>query len=250
MVADVIGRRLRKTLALAGVIACGLVGAAVPAEGSPSPPDRLDVLIQAGGFLAPDGQSITVTVLARCPEKWALQQALVTVTQPQASGSASFPLTCTGTFGLAFHIAVPTSGAEFELGQADVAAVVTVKRGRTEQVQDAGVVEVDPIILVDFGDRMAHLRDGGQAVDVDVTVACPRQTTGRPSRVGIFQGQVSGFGGFTPVCDGQPHQFTVFVEASGGLFQPGNALVVPDVEVEWQGRIFIFFANDPIQIVV
>lgn len=250
MVADVIGRRLRKTLALAGVIACGLAGAAVPAEASPSPPDRLDVLIQAGGFLAPDGQSITVTVLARCPEKWAVQQALITVTQPQASGSASFPLTCTGTFGLAFHIAVPTSGAEFELGQANVAAVVTVKRGRTEQVQDAAVVEVDPIILVDFGDRMAHLRDGGQAVDVDVTVACPQQTTGRPSRVGIFQGQVSGFGGFTPVCDGQPHQFTVFVEASGGLFQPGNALVVPDVEVEWQGRIFIFFANDPIQIVV
>ena len=28
------------------------------------PPDRLEVTLQPGGFLAPDGQSITVSVLA------------------------------------------------------------------------------------------------------------------------------------------------------------------------------------------
>ena len=249
MVSSVIRRHFRKALGIAGLIAFSLAGATLPAAAGPSPPDRLDVLIQHGGFLSPDGQTISVVVLARCPERWAVQQALVTVTQPQASGSASFPLTCTGTFGLAFHIAVPTSGAEFALGQAVVEAVVTVQRGRTEQVEDARVVDVDPTILVDFGDRVAHLRDGGQAVDVDVTVGCPRQTTGRPSRVGIFQGQVSAFGDFTPLCDGQPHQFTVTIEASDGHYQPGNALVVPDVAVEWEGRIFSFFANDPIQLV-
>jgi len=250
MIANAIWRRVRKALALAGVIAFGVAGATLPAEAGPRPPDRLEVLIQAGGFLAPDGQTITVSVLARCPEKWAVQEALITVTQTHASGSASFPLTCTGTFGLAFRVAVPTSGAEFELGQADVAAVVTVNRGRTEQVEDAQVVDVDPIILVDFGDRMARLRDGGQALDVDVTVACPMQTTGLPSRIFVFQGQVSAFGGFTPLCDGQPHQFTVTIEASDGLYQPGTALVGPFVEVEWEGHSFIFFSNEPIQIVV
>jgi hypothetical protein len=249
MVAGVTWRQAWKAFALAGVIVGGLVGAALPAEASPSPPDRLDVLIQHGGFLSPDGQTITIAVLARCPERWALQQAEVTVTQPQASGSASFPLTCTGTFGLAFRIAVPTSGAEFELGQADVAAAVTVQRGRTEQVADARVVDVDPNIVVDFGDRMARLRDAGQAVDVDVTVACPRQTMGRPSRVGIFQGQISAFGALTPLCDGQSHKSTVTVEAADGRYQPGHALVGPFIEVEWEGRIFIFYANDPIQLV-
>jgi hypothetical protein len=248
MVVGVVWRHVR-AFALSGVVALALAGGALPAEASPPPPDRLEVFLGTGGFLAPDGQSITVSVLARCPEKWTVQQALVSLSQPQASGSASFPLTCTGQFGLAFHVTVPSSGSEFLLGQAEATAVVTVTRGRTEQVKDVQTVDVDPTILVDFGDRMARLRDGGQAVDVDVTVACPRQTTGRPSSIGIFQGQASGFGSFLPICDGQPHLFTVTVEASTGLYQPGNALVVPNVDVEWEGRIFNFFANDPIQIV-
>ena len=242
-------RRLR-ALVIAGV--SGLVlaaGGALPADAGPPFPDRLEVRVQAGASLAPDGQSINVSVLARCPEKWTVQQALVTVTQPQASGSASFPLTCTGNFGLAFRIAVPASSGEFEIGAAEVAAVVTIKRGRTEQVQDTRIVEVNPIILVDFGDRMARLRDGGQAVDVDVTVACPGQTTGQASSIFIFQGQVRGVGGFVPVCDGQPHLFTVTVEATDGLFQAGSALVGPVVEVEFEGTRFLFFANDPIQLV-
>lgn len=242
-------RRLR-ALVIAGV--SGLVfaaGGALPADAEPPFPDRLEVRVQAGASLAPDGQSINVSVLARCPERWTVQQALVTVTQPQASGSASFPLTCTGNFGLAFRIAVPASSGEFELGMAEVTAVVSIKRGRTEQVQDTRIVTVDPIIQVDFGDRVALLRDGGQTVDVDVTVACPRQTTGQASSIFIFQGQVRGVGGFVPVCDGQPHLFTVAVEASDGLFQVGSALVGPVVEVEFEGTRFLFFANDPIQLV-
>lgn len=224
-------------------------GGALPANAGPPFPDRLEVRVQAGAGLAPDGQSINVSVLARCPERWTVEQALVTVAQPQASGSASFPLTCTGNFGLAFRVTVPASSGEFEIGPAEVTAVVTIKRGRTEQVQDVGIVDVDPIIVVDFSDRTARLRDAGQAADVDVTVACPRQTTGLASRILIFQGQVSGVGNFVPVCDGQPHLFTVVVEASEGLFQAGNALVVPSVEIEFEGRRFLFFANDPIRLV-
>lgn len=239
-----------RALVITGV--AGLVlaaGGALPADAGPPFPERLEVRVQAGAGLAPDGQSINVSVLARCPEKWTVQQALVTVAQPQASGSASFPLTCTGNFGLAFRVTVPAASGEFELGPAEVTAVVTIKRGRTEQVQDTRIVDVDPIILVDFGDRMALLRDGGRAVDVDVTVACPRQTTGLASKVFIFQGLVRGVGGFVPVCDGQPHLFTVAVEASEGLFQAGNALVGPSVEIEFQGERFLFFSNEPIQLV-
>jgi hypothetical protein len=58
-----------------------------------------------------------------------------------------------------------------------------------------------------------------------------------------------GVGGFVPVCDGRPHLFTVAVEASDGLFQAGSALVGPAVEVEFEGTRFLFFANDPIQLV-
>jgi hypothetical protein len=239
-----------RALVLAGLIGLVLAaGGALPADAAPPFPDRLEVRVQAGAGLAPDGQSINVSVLARCPEKWTVQQAQVTVTQPQASGSASFPLTCTGNFGLAFRVTVPAVSGEFELGPAEVTAMVTIKRGRTAQVQDTRVVDVDPIIVVDFGDRIARLHDGGQAADVDVTVACPRQTTGLASRIFIFQGQVSGVGGFVPVCDGQPHQFTVTVETSDGLFQAGNALVGPSVEIEFQGERFLFFSNEPIQLV-
>ena len=248
MGSDLAWRRLR-ALTAAGVSALVLAGGVLPAEAGPRFPDRLEVHVQPGAGLNPDGQSINVSVLARCPERWTVQQALVTVSQPQASGSASFPLTCTGSFGLAFGVTVPTTSGEFQLGPAKVTAVVTINRGRTEQVQDTETLNVDPVIVVDFGDRMARLRDGGQAAAVDVTVACPRQTTGQASRIFIFQGQVSGVGGFVPICDGQRHLFTVAVDASGGLYQPGNALVAPFVEVEHEGQLFAFIANDPIELV-
>ena len=99
-----------------------------------------------------------------------------------------------------------------------------IKRGRTEQTQDSQVVRVEPTVLVDLADT-ALLQDAGQAVLIDVTAACPVGATGQQSYVNVSQGQASGNGLYLPTCDGQRHTFTVSVQTSQALFQPGARVV-------------------------
>ena len=80
-------------LALA-VLGAG-AGLAAPVNARQSPGPVVD--IQSAGGLAPDGSSIVVQLLASCPERWTVVEAVVAVSQPQASGQASFPLTCIGS---------------------------------------------------------------------------------------------------------------------------------------------------------
>ncbi len=244
---DVVKRRVR-VLALAGLVGFLLTGSAQPAEGSPvqSP----EVVLGSAAGLAPDGRSVAVNLLAKCPERWTVVETLVTVSQPQASGHASFPLTCTGSFQ-SFTVTVQSSGAAFLLGEAQATASVLIKRGRTAEAQDSDVVTVEPTVFVDLADT-ALVQGGGEAVLIDVTAACPVGSSGQQSYVNVSQGQTtSGNGFYVPTCDGQRHTFTVNVQASQGLFQPGGAHGITFAFVQAGGQSFAGIdENTQLQLVV
>lgn len=230
-------------LTLAAVI--GLLAAgSVPADARESAGPRVD--IQSAAWLAPDGQSINVQVLASCPERWTVVEAVVVVSQPGASGQGSFPLTCIGSLR-PFGVNVQSAGGTFQLGDAQANASVIIRRGRTERAQDAEVIDVQPAVSVELDDT-AQLESGGAAL-IDITVACPVGTNGQQSFVNISQGQASGNGSYVPVCDGRPHTFNVRVLASRGAFQPGTAQALTFANIEHEGTGFSGVDDGPIQIV-
>jgi len=84
---------------------------------------------------------------------------------------------------------------------------------------------------------------------IDVTTACPVGSTGQQSYVNVSQGQASGNGFYVPVCDGREHTFTVSVQASQGVFQPGSAQALTFAFVEEGGDSFAGVDDGQIQIV-
>src|SRR5215216_4780145 len=182
-----VSRHRIRVLILAAVVGLLGVGGA-PAEARLSPGPIVD--IQSAAWLAPDGSSITVQLLASCPERWTVVEAVVAVSQPQASGQASFPLTCIGSLR-PISVRVPSAGGAFQLGEAQANASLLIQRGRTEQAQDAEVIDVQPAVFVELADT-ARLESGGGAILIDVTVACPVGANGQQSFVGVTQGQTSG----------------------------------------------------------
>jgi hypothetical protein len=221
-------------------------GAAMPAQTPTSPGPVVD--IQSAGGLAPDGGSISVQLLASCPQRWTVVEALVAVSQPQASGQASFTFPCISSLRM-FTVVVPSTGGTFELGEALATASVTIKRGRTERAQDSQLVQVQPTVFVDLA-ATARLENGGEAVQIDVTVACPVGANGRLSAVNVSQGQTaSGNGSYTPICDGQQHTFAVRVPASQGVYKVGDARALTFANVEHRGNSFTGVDDSPVQIV-
>jgi hypothetical protein len=72
----------------------------------------------------------------------------------------------------------------------------------------------------------ATLVDGGQAVDVAVTVTCPAGGVVLEAFLYVTQqGNESDFAFFQPVCDGTPHDFIVRAQAVDFVFQRGKARV-------------------------
>jgi hypothetical protein len=233
-------------LTLAAVIVLFGTGG-VPAEaGQPRDP-FLDIHSAAG--LAPDGHSITVELLWSCPLRWTVVDAVVTVSQPQASGQASVPLRCIDQV-LPVTVTVPSSGGTFALGEAQVNASVLIKRGRTQLVEHAEVVDIQPTVFVDLAET-ARLESGGGAVVIDVTVACPVGASGQPSSyVNVSQDQASGSGNYQPVCDGSRHTLSVRVPASRGVYHLGAAQALTFADVGHEGcNCFSGFDESPIQIV-
>ena len=222
-------------LALATVVVLVGVGAAAPADARRASGPFVELHSVAG--LAPDGGSIAVQVLASCPERWTVVEAVVSVSQPQASGRASFPLTCIGSVR-PFNVTVPSSGGIFDLSDAQATASVVISRGKTASTHDARTLSVDPIVAVELAET-AQLESGGNAVVIGVTVACPVGTTGRRSGLNISQsGRTSGNGFYVPVCDGTAHTFSIRVEASTGVYQAGIAQALTFADVEHDGRVF------------
>jgi hypothetical protein len=225
-----------RTLALAGVVALlGVLAAAAPAAARVTAGPAVQIQGVAG--LAPDGRSVSVQVLASCPERWTVVEAVVRVSQPGASGQASFPLSCIGSMRL-FGVSVPSSGGAFQLGSAQVSASVVIKRGKTARADDSQILTAQPTVLVELAET-ARLENGGGAVVIDVAVACPAGTTGRESRLVVSQaGRTMGVGTYLPICDGSRHTFTVRVLASQGVYEAGIAQALTFADIEFGGEIF------------
>jgi hypothetical protein len=237
------GHHIRSLVVALGI---GLLGASgAPAEARQSPGPIVD--IQSAATLTPDGQSITVQLLASCPERWTVVEAVVAVSQPQASGQASFPLTCIGSLR-PFSVTVPSGGGTFQLGNAQASASVLIERGRTERAQDAGIVDVQPGVFVELADT-ARLESGGGAVLIDVTSACPVGANGQQSFVGVSQSPAYGNGTYFTVCDGRHHTVTVRVQASQGAYRVGSAQAQTFANVEHGGNGFSGFDESAVQIV-
>jgi len=146
------------------------------------------------------------------------------------------------------------SGAPFTLGDAQGTAAVIVKRGKTQQAQDSELLLVQPNVVVALANT-ALLRDGGEAVLIDVTVACPVGAIGLASSdVSVGQDQMGGLAAgvasYVPTCDGQPHTVSIRVTATAGrLFQTGSALATTFAAVEAGGNEFLGVDQKTIQIV-
>ena len=193
---------------------------ATPAEARRlSPPPTVE--IHSGARLAVDGGTVQVDLAARCPERWTVVEARLTVTQAQATGAAPFSLSCTGGWRV-MSVTVPAADGVFRLADAQVDALVRIERGRTEEVRDSDAVRLLPTVFTDVADMAALDASGGSAI-IDVTYACPAGATPVESSARIVQGQVVGAGTFMPVCDGSLHTVGVTVTASGGVLQPGSA---------------------------
>jgi hypothetical protein len=235
----------RNALVLAAVLA-GLSAVASPAQAAGQRQAFLDIHSAAG--LAPDGRTMTVDLLASCPLRSTVVEAVVTVSQPQASGRASFALDCIDQIR-AIRVTVPSSAGTFMLGEAAVTASIVLQRGKTQRVEDVQLVDVQPSVHVDLADT-ARLESGGAAVSIDVTVACPVGATGLPSAyVNVTQGGVSGAGNYLPVCDGVPHTFTVRAQSFGGTYAPGAARALTFADVVYDGIFMPGVDDSPVTIV-
>ena len=224
-----------RTLAFGGLIAVLTALAAAPAGARFQEPPAVDIHGQAG--LAPDGRSISVNLIASCPERWTVVEAVVRVSQPSGSGQASFPLTCIGSMR-PFSVTVPATAGSFQLGTAHVTASVVIQRGKTARADDSETATVQPTVLVELAES-GQIQAGGAAVLLDVTVACPAGTTGRQSGLVVSEaGRVMGSGPYTPICDGSPHLFTVLVTSTQGLYEPGIAQALTFADIEHNGEVF------------
>ncbi len=233
-------KTVARILALAGLVAILGFGASAPVGASPASAPAVDIQPAAG--LAPDGRSIGIQVLASCPERWTVVEAVVRVSQTGVSGQASFPLTCIGSLR-PFNVTVPSSDGAFQLGDSQVSASVVIKRGRTARADDSQIVPLFPIVLVELAET-AQLESGGGAVVIGVAVACSAQTSGIESRLVVSQGQAQGVGIYVPICDGSPHTFTVRVEASQGVYQAGIAQSLTFANVVYAEEIFYGIDDD------
>jgi hypothetical protein len=211
------------------------------------PPTGPTVDLQSAAGLAPDGKSMTVQVAASCAERWTVLEAVVTVSQAQASGRGSFPLTCIGSVRV-FTAVVPAASGTFRLGDAEATAFVTVRRGKTDRAQDADIVSVQPRVTVELAD-IARLESGGGAVSITVTAACPVGANAQQSYVNVSQGQTIGSGTYVPVCDGSTHVFDVLVRAAQGTYQTGAAGALTFANVEHAGTGFSGVDEQQVEIV-
>jgi hypothetical protein len=81
---------LRRVRAFTLIVLLGLLVVGAPSAWAAPPRPPVVELGTAAG-LAPDGRSMSIEVIARCPEKGTLLEAAVTVSQPQATGLGRFP---------------------------------------------------------------------------------------------------------------------------------------------------------------
>jgi hypothetical protein len=229
----VIRRRQFRRLLFVGLLAAASIGATPAAAASHLDP-MVEVRSPAG--LAPDARSVLVELTVFCPENRMVEQAGVSVAQPQASGHAALPVLCDGVARYV-TVAVPSNGGQFVTGSAQVSAVLAVRQGRAKEVRDSAQVPVEPLVKVTVASE-ARLGGGGEAVLIDVTAACPASSAGQLSDVWVFKYPAHGMGTFTPTCDGSPHTVTVTVPAANEPFPVGSGFASSTVRIQEDGVTF------------
>jgi hypothetical protein len=126
------------------VVIVTTLGTAIAAPAGADRKPKVTVEIAPTATLAEGGQAVIVEVTASCPRNWQVLEALVTVSQPQASGMGFFPLTCTGR-SQTFTVTVRSFGAAFEPGEALASAFLLIlRRDQTQQAQDSAVLQILP----------------------------------------------------------------------------------------------------------
>jgi hypothetical protein len=138
--------RQDRRMALLGVLVVGVavLGSVITAPAGAAPKPKVTVEIAATGTLDEGGQAVIVALTASCPRQWQVLEALVTVSQSQASGEGFFPLSCTGR-DQTFSVTVRSFGAAFAPGEAQASAFVLIeRRGGTQQAQDSAVLQILP----------------------------------------------------------------------------------------------------------
>ena len=67
--------------------------------------------------------------------------------------------------------------------------------------------------------------------------------------MGVSQGNTTGGGSFTPVCDGAEHTFRVTLGTFQGTFVPGDARALSFGTISYDGRSFTGVGDRPVQLV-
>ena len=235
-----------RTLGLA--LACALVAGLAVASGEARRPAPPTVELGSTALLAPDGLSFTTSVTGSCADRSTVQEARLTASQARASGDGTFAPACIGPFPRPFPVTVVSRSGVFALGSVQATATLVVQRGKIEQAQDSGALQLEPAVVVDLAET-ARLVDGGRAVSIGVAVSCPPGPLGLQSYVVVSQGNVVGRGFYEPVCDGAVHTFTVTAVASEGTFRAGDARSLSFADVVWNGSFFTGVGDEPLRIV-
>jgi hypothetical protein len=126
---------------LATLMAAFSVTLAAPhVDAMPRPKASVEVADTAA--LAPDGRSVTIDITASCARGWQVLEAFITISQPQTSGTAGIPLSCTGRVQT-FAVTVSSLGVAFQPGDAQASGFVLIeRRGRTQQAQDSVTIQL------------------------------------------------------------------------------------------------------------
>jgi hypothetical protein len=234
-----------RPLVLAGLVGLLVAGGAQVAQAHRTP---LSVeILSEQATVSPDGRSISFVIETQCDRKWTIEEARVTATQPQASGSGSFTPRC-NRIPTVVDVTVPVTTGTFQTGPASVTASLVVGQGPAKRDQDSATVRVRPSVSLFLADRATLQSDG--AVRIDVTVTCPMSAVGRGGEARIYDGRIVGTGTFGPTpCDALPHTVSVRVASSDGSFQVGSAEASAFVSIEEGGDFFSSFDLRTIQIV-
>jgi hypothetical protein len=126
---------------LATLMAAFSVTLAAPqVDAMPRPKASVEVADTAA--LAPDGRSVTIDITASCARGWQVLEAFITISQPQTSGTAGIPLSCTGRVQT-LAVTVSSLGVAFQPGDAQASGFVLIeRRGRTQQAQDSVTIQL------------------------------------------------------------------------------------------------------------
>lgn len=222
-------RTARSLLIALTALSLLLVGLAPAGAARLHDPPPAEVRVAAIANIGAGGSAV-IEAWVRCRDGALVQELVLEVSQPEASGTRAgdFGIVCDGGWH-AVLVEVPAVTADpFRPGPADVLAFFTVLDPVTmdplRQGQDARTVWILAPARVAVG-RHGELDAAGQAT-LDVWARCRAPWVVATLSVELFQGEDQGSGNtddFFLACDGRWFHREVRVVPAPGTFEPGSA---------------------------